>query len=216
MALVNLVFHVLLIKLVEEHDKEVPPGRSRTFDIFNLRDLSNIFLDELFAQKDFLKEHVEQVIDVVDNQALSVMQRELAKKNFEDQEQNVILAEPLIYTHFACRIAGPSTAAPKDWPSLKKLLEGALDQYNEMSAAMDLVLFDGAIFHISRISRILESPRGNALPVGDAGSSELKAKIEEAERLIEFFGIDTEKVNKEKSIADAEERKVAEFTKKVE
>ncbi|KAI9189963.1 hypothetical protein H9P43_001396 [Blastocladiella emersonii ATCC 22665] len=153
--------------------------------IFNLRDLSNIFQGVLFAQKDVLKEPVELVrlwihettrvygdklIDVVDNQALSAMQREFAKKNFEDQDQNVIFAEPLIYTHFAGGIGEPKYCGAKDWPSLKKILEEALDQYNEVNAAMDLVLFEDAIFHISRISRILESPRGNALLVGVGGS----------------------------------------------
>ena len=34
-----------------------------------------------------------------------------------------------------------------------------LDSYNELNAAMDLVLFEDAMSHICRINRILESPR---------------------------------------------------------
>ncbi|KAI9221923.1 dynein heavy chain and region D6 of dynein motor-domain-containing protein [Blastocladiella britannica] len=153
--------------------------------IFNLRDLSNIFQGVLFAQKDVLKEPVELVrlwihettrvygdklLELADMQALTVMQRESAKKNFEDMDQSVIFAEPLIYTHFAGGIGEPKYCGAKDWGSLKKILEEALEQYNEVNAAMDLVLFEDAIFHISRISRILESPRGNALLVGVGGS----------------------------------------------
>jgi dynein heavy chain len=44
---------------------------------------------------------------------------------------------------------------------------------------------------------------------------ELKAKNEEAERLIERVGIDTEKVNAEKAVAAEEEKKVAIITKEV-
>ena len=45
-----------------------------------------------------------------------------------------------------------------------------LDSYNEINAAMNLVLFEDAMRHICRINRILESPSGNALLVGVGGS----------------------------------------------
>ena len=46
----------------------------------------------------------------------------------------------------------------------------ALDNYNEMNSAMNLVLFEDAMMHICRINRILEAPRGNALLIGVGGS----------------------------------------------
>jgi dynein heavy chain len=52
-----------------------------------------------------------------------------------------------------------------EWASLNKILMDALSSYNELNAAMDLVLFEDAMSHICRINRILESPRGNALLV---------------------------------------------------
>jgi len=54
--------------------------------------------------------------------------------------------------------------------SLHTTLMEALGNYNEINAAMNLVLFRDAMQHVCRINRILESPGGNALLVGVGGS----------------------------------------------
>lgn len=55
-------------------------------------------------------------------------------------------------------------------PKLKKVLEEKLSEYNEMKAQMNLVLFQQAMEHVSRIARILDMPGNNALLVGVGGS----------------------------------------------
>ena len=54
--------------------------------------------------------------------------------------------------------------------ALKSTLEAKLEEYNEVIAKMDLVLFDEAMEHISRIARIVIQPVGSALLVGVGGS----------------------------------------------
>ncbi|KAI8853660.1 dynein heavy chain and region D6 of dynein motor-domain-containing protein [Chytridium lagenaria] len=127
------------------------PSAVRFHYIFNLRDLSNIFQGILFTSKETIKEPMEFV-----RLWLHETTRTYADKmvEFSDAQQLQKYQGRL-----RRRLAG-----------LKKLLDEAQLQYDEVNAAMNLVLFEDAMSHICRINRILESPRGNALLVGVGGS----------------------------------------------
>ena len=56
--------------------------------------------------------------------------------------------EPLIYCHFAAGIGEPKYLAVQSWESLNRILDEALEQYNEINAVMNLVLFDDAMQHV--------------------------------------------------------------------
>ena len=90
----------------------------------------------------------------------------------QDMDEALLFANevPLLYCHFATGIGEPKYMPVTNWQDLNKILVEALEGYNEINAAMNLVLFEDAICHILRINRILESPRGNALLVGVGGS----------------------------------------------
>ncbi|KAI8812367.1 dynein heavy chain and region D6 of dynein motor-domain-containing protein [Cladochytrium replicatum] len=153
--------------------------------IFNLRDLSNIFQGILFSNKDTLKEPIDLVriwlheslrtygdkmIVEDDRDQLKKLMDEISRKSFDDLDQAAIKAEPNIFTHFAAGIGEPKYGQIKEWSHLKRLLDEAQLQYDEVNAAQNLVLFEDAMSHVCRINRILESPRGNALLVGVGGS----------------------------------------------
>mmetsp|Transcript_9659 Transcript_9659/g.9348 ORF Transcript_9659/g.9348 Transcript_9659/m.9348 type:complete len:163 (+) Transcript_9659:973-1461(+) len=95
----------------------------------------------------------------------------VAFREFEFKEEH-ILEEPLIYTSFVALCEGheKSYMPIKEMSHLKKVLENKLAEYNEQIQTMNLVLFDQAIEHITRIARIIDIPVGNALLVGVGGS----------------------------------------------
>ena len=72
-------------------------------------------------------------------------------------------------------------------PKLVKVVEEYLEDYNSVSnAPMKLVMFLDAIEHVSRVTRVIRLPRGNALLLGVGGSgrqslTRLAAFLEEYE-----------------------------------
>uniref|UniRef100_A0AAY4DTA3 Dynein, axonemal, heavy polypeptide 9 like n=1 Tax=Denticeps clupeoides TaxID=299321 RepID=A0AAY4DTA3_9TELE len=124
------------------------PTAIRFHYIFNLRDLCNIFQGILFA----LPECVRYPVDLV-HLWLHESSRVYSDKLMEEKDVELIF---LLKKNMIIQ--------------LHKTLMDALEHYNELHAVMDLVLFEEAMQHVCRISRILEAPLGNALLIGVGGS----------------------------------------------
>uniref|UniRef100_A0A8C4ZK88 Uncharacterized protein n=1 Tax=Gadus morhua TaxID=8049 RepID=A0A8C4ZK88_GADMO len=154
--------------------------------VFNLRDLSNIFQGILFCTSECLKSSMDllkvylhessrvyrdKLTDEQDIQAFNKLQTDTAKKLYEDADETLEQAQQMnLYCHFAKGHGEPCYLAVESWVDLNKILMEVMEGYNEVNAALNLVLFEDAMAHICRINRILESPRGNALLVGVGGS----------------------------------------------
>jgi len=93
-------------------------------------------------------------------------------KEFPDFKAEDVHEEPLLYTSYvaACEGHEASYLPIKGMDHLKGILEAKLEEYNDQVASMNLVLFDQAMEHISRIARIIDLPVGSALLVGVGGS----------------------------------------------
>ncbi|CAH0405196.1 unnamed protein product [Chilo suppressalis] len=153
--------------------------------IFNLRDLSNVFQGFLFSTNECLvnpsdiirlwlhethRVYGDKLTEDKDIDAFLKMQVDICKKTFEEMDEGAVFEKPNIYCHFAGGIGEPKYMPIETWEQLNKLLLEAMASYNDLIAAMNLVLFEDAMMHICRINRILESPRGSALLVGVGGS----------------------------------------------
>ncbi|KAJ7405899.1 dynein axonemal heavy chain 9 [Willisornis vidua] len=154
--------------------------------VFNLRDFSNIFQGLLFSTPECLKEpqdllklylhessrvYQDKMVEANDHRTFDKIQREMVKKFYDDIEETLEQTKHMnIYCHFAKGSGDPSYRPVPTWEELNQVLLEALDNYNEVNAAMNLVLFEDAMCHVCRISRILQCPRGNALLVGVGGT----------------------------------------------
>lgn len=58
--------------------------------------------------------------------------------------------KPNIYCHFAGGIGEPKYMPVMKWTTLNKLLSEAMISYNDLVAAMNLVLFEDAMMHVCR------------------------------------------------------------------
>ena len=69
---------------------------------------------------------------------------------FQEVDESLLAEKPNIYCHFAQGIGEPKYMRVKSWESLAALLRDALMSYNDLVAAVNLVLFEDAMMHVCR------------------------------------------------------------------
>jgi dynein heavy chain len=113
-------------------------------------------------------------VSVADVKKYKGFAADLAKKmfgrfNFSKyfQEKN---PEPLVFAPFSRGFEEQCYDLINGVQGLSDLLEQALRDYNDANAAMDLVLFEDAMKHVAKITRIITNSSGHALLVGVGGS----------------------------------------------
>jgi len=181
--LVNATMSVFLA--IANSPQFMPTARKFHYQ-FNLRDFSKIIQNLMQSEPALYRGNPLGIVRMWTHECMRIFydrlifdeDREMfmsfmkvAFREFEFKEEH-ILEEPLIYTSFVSMCEGHEKAYMpiKEMAHLKKVLENKLAEYNEQIQTMNLVLFDQAIEHVARISRIIDLPVGNALLVGVGGS----------------------------------------------
>jgi dynein heavy chain len=123
-----------------------------------IHECERIFSDRMVAQADITKFDEMRVL--------------VTKKYFSDLEMEEVEARPVSYNAFQQFDNNDEGAycACASYEKLNKTLVEKLAEHNESNPVMDLVLFNQAMDHVTRITRILNLPRGNAMLVGVGGS----------------------------------------------
>ena len=171
----NLVANTFLPSAVKFHYQwnlrelsNITQGICRTLPEFysNAGDLVRLWIHEcerVFSDRMTLIADIEKF----DNMRVAV-----TKKYFEDQDMEAIEARPISYNALMQHDSQDNGAycTVDTYEKLNKTLVDKLNEHNESNAVMDLVLFNQAMDHVTRITRILDLPRGNAMLVGVGGS----------------------------------------------
>ena len=164
------------------------PSAAKFHYQFNLKDVGNIFQGLLNTNANVFKDGAakfarvwlhecyrvfsDRLVSASDQGELQAILEKVAGKHFGSIPKDDLFSQPLIMTSFVSAAQGNERfyLPVKDMPTLKKVVEDKLNEYNETFAAMNLVLFEDAIGHVCRICRITDNPCGHALLVGVGGS----------------------------------------------
>ncbi|XP_067660223.1 dynein axonemal heavy chain 10-like [Haliotis asinina] len=167
--------------------KELPPTPSKFHYIFNLRDLSRIYnglclsTPDRFTKVDqFLRLWRNECLRVIGDRLISVADKELVNKTLKSlleenfkPEVEYVLKDPILYGDYRTAL---DEGEPRlyedvqDYDASKALFQEILEEYNENNTPMNLVLFDDALDHLTRVHRVLRMDGGHALLVGVGGS----------------------------------------------
>lgn len=152
---------------------------------FNMRDLASIFSGMMFANgeccsnanmlvrlyvHEATRVYGDKLVCFEDLDAFSKLTIEMVRKGLEGINESMVFEKPHIYFHYADSLNESKYMPIISWQTLSTMLTEAQVSYNELVGAMNLVLFEDAMSHICRISRILENDRGYALLIGVGGS----------------------------------------------
>lgn len=182
-AAVNNVVDATLAIQAKAH-KAFQATAAKPHYLFNLHDLAGVFQGICLAGKEALKTasdmarlwahesariYADKLATLEDTATFQKHLLETISTHFNGLDASSIMANPAVFgwnLKGAVQTYGPAAS----WDQLKSTLQEFQDQYNESHAAQNLILFEDAISHAFRISRILRMPEQHALLVGVGGS----------------------------------------------
>lgn len=171
------------IEIYTKITRDLLPTPSKSHYTFNLRDLSKVFQGILQIKYEYLQ-NKETLILLWIHEASRVFHDRLVDEKDRDWFYNRVTEQLRQNLEFEGEksfmsgiIFGDFTSNPKEYMKLDNQTEiinkftDYLTMYNINSTkTMNLVFFQDAIYHLSRICRVLRQNRGNALLIGVGGS----------------------------------------------
>ena len=166
--------------------KEQLPTPAKTHYTFNLRDLAKVFQGMLMVEpkKVASKEQLarlwvhesrrvfgDRLTCEEDREWLENVLHHQIEHSFSLKYEEVVMNKRLVYCNFVTGADSSAYEEVSNMEALKRVVEDALADYNaESKSPMPLVIFNDALEHVARISRVLRQLQGNALLLGVGGS----------------------------------------------
>ncbi|CAE7882670.1 ODA11 [Symbiodinium sp. KB8] len=129
-----------------------------------IHESERIYGDRLVSMADLKK--LRQLTEKIAKQMFS---KHNLQKYFQEKNPEPIIFAPFSRGHHNMEDGGVYDKI-KDMERLSQILQEAMRDYDSTFPSMDLVLFEDAMKHVARISRIISSPSGHPLLVGVGGS----------------------------------------------
>uniref|UniRef100_A0A287AF97 Dynein axonemal heavy chain 10 n=1 Tax=Sus scrofa TaxID=9823 RepID=A0A287AF97_PIG len=167
--------------------QDLPPTPSKFHYIFNLRDLSRVFNGLILTnpgrfqtvtqmvrvwRNECLRVFHDRLISETDKQLVQEHIGNLVVEHFNDDVE-AVMRDPILFGDFRMALHEEEMRIYEDiqdYEAAKALFQEILEEYNESNTKMNLVLFDDALEHLTRVHRIIRMDRGHALLVGVGGS----------------------------------------------
>lgn len=179
----------IVVSAIQLHDavsSKFLPSALKFMYNWNMRELTNIFQGCCFAKGDlytkplwlarlFMHEservYSDRLVTEAEVEEFNDMFEDILKKNLctGSLSSEELFEQNNVFTNFTNSSDG-SYVPVRSMELLRETLMVKRLEYNECNAIMDLVLFEQAILHITRINRILQNPGGNAMLIGVGGS----------------------------------------------
>lgn len=204
------------------HDKVSSTFRKTAINFhyeFNIRHISNVFAGILQTQPTNFVEtekviklwyhesertYADRLVEAAHIKSYNELALDTVKKVFG---KNVVQKhyqgdnpEPLIFCHFPNGYVNEQIYDLSPFDAVNKNVHEALVDHNSEKVEMNLVLFEDAIKHVCRISRIISNTAGHALLVGVGGSG--KQSLSKLAAFIKGFNVFSITVSKEYSMND--------------
>nr|KAJ3423035.1 Dynein heavy chain 10, axonemal [Polyrhizophydium stewartii] len=177
----------MTLKLYSDISKNLMPTPSKFHYIFNLRDISRIYEGLLLATPDHfdtgrqfarlwrneaMRVFYDRLVTDADREYVSKLINRLVLDNFEASEE-YITKNPILFGDFRHALQEEVVRLYEDlldFTAVRSIFLEILEEYNDRNNRMNLVLFEDALDHLTRVHRVIRLKRGHALLVGVGGS----------------------------------------------
>ncbi|CAB0039667.1 unnamed protein product [Trichogramma brassicae] len=169
---------------------ELPPTPSKFHYIFNMRDLSRVTAGMLQSspnhfktehqfvrlwRNEFTRVFCDRLISKTDLNIVHEQIEEKVKSVWELEEDIVSysLRDPLLFGDFRNACSQDEVRLYEDlldYEAVYSLFMEILEEHNENRSKLNMVLFNDALEHLTRVHRTLRMQRGHALVIGVGGS----------------------------------------------
>jgi dynein heavy chain len=175
------------VRVYRRVEEDLLPTPAKSHYTFNLRDLSKVFQGVLKASRaavedpeGLIKLWIHEESRVFRDRLINEDDRDwfnscitdtMSEKGLVKEAWEVPSFKDLLFGEYMSRDKNRCYSEVESEAKLHMLLSEYLEEYNiTYSPPMNLVFFDDAMAHVSRICRVMAQPRGSALLVGVGGS----------------------------------------------